>query len=307
MKLSTRIADQWLGMASRRVAMDKNMAVAISDLIRSEIDSDVSGIDWQWNVKAEDLTEGFGWKDKKLSFPGKPTELEADGTLGGILIKAECSVEPTPGAKGIVIQIQGGYFHKLSQGGQEYSRVQPMGAYDIDIDDNGHPSWSLDAETKQEQNFNPLYTGVRALIGDIVGAKINPSAAKKRKIDRQKELEKLQEKQRNKDAPKFESVPEFISYIQENHEGVYGGPLLQQLLHSLYKSNDERMANKKKIIQELTAAGLKYNIRNTETASTQPEELAQTLLTIADAIDAAQNPSAQKVASALLEVLQLLG
>jgi hypothetical protein len=285
--------------------MDQNLAVAISDLIRSEIDSDVSGIDWQWNVKAEDLTEGFGWEGRKLSFPGKPTELEADGTLGGILIKAECSIEPTPGAKGIVMQIEGGYFHKLSQGGQKYSLVHPMGAYEIDIDDSGKPSWSsVETETQQPQDFNPLYTGVRALIGDIVGAKINPSAAKKRKMDRQKEIEKLQEKQRSKDAPKFDSIQEFISYVQENHEGVYGGPLLQQLMNSLYKSNDERMANKKKVMAELTAAGLKYNIRKTDTAS-GPESVAEKLLAIADGIDAAQEPSMQLVAAALEEVLQL--
>src|SRR5271157_955233 len=111
--LSKRIAARFL------TAMDQYLALAIMELVKTEINSKVPGIDWDWDVADAGITKkGLGWVGRKVSWPGKPYSFKQIGILGGILVKGELATEPIPGQSN-VITLEIGYYHKHKGGDGE--------------------------------------------------------------------------------------------------------------------------------------------------------------------------------------------
>ena len=298
--IASRVAARFI------TSMDKGMALAIAQMVKAEI-SRTSGVDWDWDVRGlekEDGSPGFGWSGNELSFPGKPDLFANGDVLGGLLVKGDLSVAPVPGTSN-VIDLEVGYYHKLSAGGQEYTDVHDLGMYNFSIDANGVPTFDAG------QDLSPISGGFEKLTKKTFADPNTPLSQSQSAIQRRsrkkltEDVAKRKREEAEADRSTHGSVEAFAQYIKDDTGGTYGPPDIAKLLDVMIPNQAERIARRPAIVERLKELGCTFDRRKTKLSSS-PSDVAGMLRSVASRIDASRAPSASAVARDILAVLGAL-
>lgn len=288
-----------IAYAKYRLATDKSLAIKLSDFIRLEIDGLFPGqFKWLWDARKGTTEEGFGSGPGWASFPAKPRDFEENGILGGILFdlswdaKTITSQEPeanTPeyatwvsgggstSLAGIVfdVEIEAGHYFKKEEGGiDDTGGVLLLGTVKVILDAMENPSFVTG------QSLAQLQSNLDQLIKESI--KNAPSQAKsqakewRQKRQRQQQVQQQTQQRQEEfeaDALTHGKIDDFVEFVKENNDGVFGTPDFNQLLNHLFRSRQERTDKRGETLQQLKAKGLTFDPEFRELIASAPFEL----------------------------------
>lgn len=298
--VASRVAVRFL------TSMDKSMALSLAEMVKVEIAKKVPGVNWDWDVRGlndGDNSPGFGWSGKNFSFPGKPDVFTEEGIFGGLLVKGSMAADLANGTAN-AIDLDVGYYNKLSTSGQEYTKIHDLGMYGVTISPKGIPTFD------PGQNIGMIGTGFQELVEDIY---TNPPAVSQSKqFLKKRSLRKLSDaillkkhEEMEADMSTHGSIEAFAKYIHDEADGVYGPPDLAKLLNYITYSQADRIAQRPRTIAELRELGCTFDPHKTR-LSCLPDDVSAMLCSVAAAIDASDRPSKSAVVADLRAVMDAL-
>lgn len=288
-----------IAYARYRLATDLSLAIKLSDFIRREIDGLFPGrFEWLWDARKGTTEEGFGAAPGWASFPAKPSDFEENGILGGILFDLSwnsdtiTSQEPeanTPehsawvsgggstSLAGIVfdVKIDGGHYYKRKGGNiDKTGGVLPLGTVKVILDAMENPSFVTGQSLAQFQS--KIDQLIDESIENAPDDAISQAKAWRQKRQQQQQVQQQTQQRQEEfeaDALTHGKIDDFVEFVKENNDGVFGTPDFNQLLNHLFRSRQERTDKRGETLQQLKAKGLTFDPEFRELIASAPFEL----------------------------------